>query len=151
MDDRIVIVGCGKVKRDSESLAWLLYDSGYAHLKMTVAILVGQPYIASAKHGLVPPNERVEPYQKSIYELSAAERRELGRQIAADIPDHFDEVLFLAGKKYRNPIIEALDDSFDVINPFESDELGGQGDQQGWLKQAAQDLVDGESLEGVLP
>ena len=144
------MVGCGKVKRDSESLAWLLYDSGYAHLKMTVAILVGQPYIVSAKHGLIPPNERVEPYEKSIYELSAAERRELGRQVAADIPDHYDEVVFLAGKKYRNPIIEALDDSFDVINPFESDELNGQGDQQGWLKDAAQDLVEGKSLEQVL-
>lgn len=144
-------MACGKVKRDRESLAWLLYDSGYAHLKMTVAMLVGQPFIMSAKHGLVPPNERLEPYEKSIYELSAAERRELGRQVAASIPDHFDEVLFLAGKKYRYPVIEALDDGIEVIDPFESDELKGQGDQQGWLKEAAQDLVEGASLEQVLP
>lgn len=144
-------MACGKVKRDRESLAWLLYDSGYAHLKMTVAMLVGQPFIMSAKHGLVPPNERLEPYEKSIYELSAAERRELGRQVAASIPDHFDEVLFLAGKKYRYPVIEALDDGIEVIDPFESDELKGQGDQQAWLKEAAQDLVEGASLKQVLP
>lgn len=151
MDETIVIVGCGSVKEDSKSVAWRLYNSGYADLKMTVAMLVGQPFIMSAKHGLVPPNERLEPYDKSIHKMSAEERRELGQQVAESIPERFERVVFLAGKKYRYPVIDALPEDMEVIDPFESDELGGQGDQQGWMKKAAQELVEGESLEGVLP
>lgn len=132
-------------------MAWRLYNSGYADLKMTLGMLLGHPFIMSAKHGLIAPNERIEPYEKSIHKMSASERRELGRQVAADIPDRYDQVVFLAGKKYRNPVIEALGDGIDVVNPFASDELKGQGDQQGWMKQAAQELVEGASMEGVLP
>jgi len=143
----LVLVGCADGKRDDKTYAWDLYEGDYFAKKMTVGMLAGTPAVLSAEHGYLPVTKRIEPYDLRLSDLSKDERDEWGMEVVDSIPDHFDQIMFLAGAKYRDHVIKYLSDNVEVINPLEG---MGIGSQKGWLKEAAMRLEQGESLDTVL-
>jgi hypothetical protein len=150
MTEKLILVGCGSVKREEKSYSWNLYESDYFQKKMTLAMLMGHPAILSSKHGVVPVNKRIEPYEDNLREKEKYERDSWALQCANDIPDFYDEIVVLAGKTYRNPLQKMLrQKGFTVYSPFESDDIRGNGDQISWCKNKANDIATGnESVLG---
>lgn len=83
---RVVLVGCVKTKRDTPSVAKDLYRSALWRGRRSYAERSRCPwYILSGLHGLVPPEERLEPYNLALADLSRAQRRAWGERVAADL------------------------------------------------------------------
>lgn len=140
---KLVLVGCGQEKNSGKNYPWKLYKNDYFDKKMTVAMLLGQPAILSAKYGYLPVTKRIEPYEEDMREKPKHERESWALQTANDIPDFYDEVIILAGKKYRNPLKSMIEESGKkVYSPFESDDIGGIGDQISWCKSVAESIVN---------
>ena len=68
MIKRLVLVGCGSDKEGKKSYSWRLYKSDYFQKRMTLAMLMGQPAILSAKHGFLRATERIEEYDEDMRE-----------------------------------------------------------------------------------
>ncbi len=69
--------------------------------------------ILSAKYGLLLPDRVIAPYNKTITEMSTAERAAWGESIGQQFDVAFGaygitEVVFLAGKDYREPVAAAF-------------------------------------------
>lgn len=84
-------------------------------------------YILSAKHHLLDPNDRISSYDRTLRELSAAERALWRRTVAATLnalmPCRF---IVLAGELYRHALRDL---------PYEAPLKGqGIGHQLQWLK-----------------
>lgn len=67
-----------------------------------------QIFILSAKHGLLALSEEIEPYDETLNKMKAAQRKEWGSNVYKQMKNKFDientELIFLAGKKYIEPI-----------------------------------------------
>jgi len=69
-------------------------------------------YILSAKHGLVDPDEILEPYDVTLSSMSLRERQEWGTKAFLQfrrVSEDSDRVTFLAGEMYRQPLIPYLE------------------------------------------
>lgn len=91
-------------------------------------------FILSAKHGILHPTQLVEPYDQSLYHLSAPERRQWSeivvKQLIAIAPPP-SEFIMLAGKRYREGIIEPLQKAgYNTTIPLQG---LGIGKQLQWL------------------
>lgn len=61
--------------------------------------------ILSAKHGVLRPDEVIEPYDAQLDDLSHAERQAWGRRVAEQLADVAGQrVLCLAGRSYWEPV-----------------------------------------------
>lgn len=112
----VVLVGCGSKKGTAPARARDLYKgslfvAGMAHADRLVAANPGaRVWILSAKHGLLDPEQVIEPYDKKL-----TQKREIeawgDRAFRALRRDHGDlvRVVILAGGTYADPIAyEAL-------------------------------------------
>lgn len=86
--NRVTLIGCGKLKRPAASLAADLYTGQLFKAAAAHARRLARPWaILSAKHGLLTPGQRVEPYNVAMAELTKAQRAEwssmAGNQLAA--------------------------------------------------------------------
>jgi len=73
-----IVLGCVKTKRGSRLPARELYASPLWNKRRAFAEQSGRPWlILSAKHGLLEPGTKVDPYDVTIPGLSKAARREL--------------------------------------------------------------------------
>lgn len=78
-----VLVGCVATKRPQPMAAKELYDSELFRRRRAYAEASGRPwFIVSGLHGLVDPDEVVEPYERSINDLAGPERAAWARGIA---------------------------------------------------------------------
>ena len=99
------LVACGAGKRAEPAEARILYTSPLFTKSMEyVEKRCNKWYILSAKHGLLNPDQVIAPYEKSLNTKSRAEREGWAAKVWRDlekwlVPD--DEVIMLAGKKYR--------------------------------------------------
>jgi hypothetical protein len=99
------VVACGSAKRPVPAPAAQLYTS---HLFRASAAFVQthatEWVILSALHGIVSPNTVIAPYETSLRDMNAAERkawaRMVQRQLAERYPDT-TEYVTTAGKLYR--------------------------------------------------
>lgn len=87
-------------------------------------------FILSAKHGILYPTQQVEPYDQLLYRLSVAERRRWServvKQLIAIAPPRIEFVI-LAGKRYREGIVEPLlNAGYKVTIPLQGLALGKQ-------------------------
>lgn len=148
-----VLVGCGSDKRDGPCAAKLLYTSGYFKKKREFAELYGDDwYITSAKHHIIHPDEEIEKYDKSLTEMTAAERRSWGSDAADQLRDldweHVDVVVLLMGQLYIEPIEPTLE-TLPVTIGYPFDHTEGNGEQNEWLKkrnQEAKHTAPGEDV-----
>jgi cytoplasmic iron level regulating protein YaaA (DUF328/UPF0246 family) len=134
----IASVSCVKTKQDTAAPAAELYTSDwFRKARRYVEEQADRWFILSAKHGLVQPDEVLEPYEKSMHDMTASERREWASQVVSDLIPHLqthDQLLVLAGRIYRDHVIPAVSGRVkEVVIPMEG---LGIGQQKAWLKKA---------------
>ena len=111
MDDRaITLVACCKPKLGHPALARDLYLSPRFKTFRRLAEQRGRWFILSAKYGLVDPDTVIEPYDKTLTKMPAAERRAWGHRVrdqlaAAGLLE--TPLVSLAGNAYVNPLLAA--------------------------------------------
>jgi len=148
---RLVLVGCGSNKEESKTYSWRLYKSDYFQKRMTLAMLLGHPAILSAKYGFLRATERIQKYDEDMRNKEDHEIQSWALSVANEIPDFYEEIVILAGKKYRNPLQKILEeDGYIVYSPFDSSEIRGIGDQISWCKKAADNIESGDEPNNLL-
>ena len=128
----LVLVGCVKTKRDVGALAKDLYTSDYFVKMRTYAEATGLPwFILSAEHGLISPDEWLEPYERYLPETSRDYRRAWGQKVAAQLEHAVGSLdgLFVdvhAGAAYIDSVEDALQQrGAQVIDQLKGLSLGG--------------------------
>jgi len=110
--NRIYLVSCVKTKLASPALAKDLYISPWFRKARACVEKTGRPWhILSAQYGLVHPDERIRPYEKTLKTMPVAERRTWAGLVLADIEPSLpgvDTVVFFAGESYREFLDPAL-------------------------------------------
>lgn len=128
------LVACGKLKRSTACAAQDLYVGDLFQKARAYAERRGSWAILSAKHGLVLPTARLDPYNQTLIGASPAVRTEwaalVARQLREDFPN-LTEVVFLAGRDYRYPL-EALLSAAGIACSAPMQGLG-LGQQKQWL------------------
>jgi len=118
----IVCVSCTKSKRDEPAQAKNLYDeSHYFRLQREYAKLTGTSWvILSAKHGVVYPDAKLEPYEMYLADQTTEYQQGWGESVARSLRFHNPrKVTMLAGKAYVDDVIPALEaDGMEVLEPL---------------------------------
>jgi hypothetical protein len=123
----LVLVSCGKAKLSHAAPAQQLYTSTLFRLSFEVARRVSsEVYILSAQHGLVSPDQILEPYEQSLQALSP-EGKEAWRQSVLKeiqlVPPR--TVMILAGGLYADGIGQVLSTAgWTVVSPLAGLKLG---------------------------
>ena len=90
----------------------------------------------SALHGLVEPEELIEPYNYTLNGKRKAERQSWAQRTAAVLRKRIpptSRIIFLAGLNYREHLIPLLEDRYSIFSPM----VGlGIGEQLAFLKAA---------------
>jgi len=132
---RVALVACGKRKLGHQAKAKDLYTGTLFKLSIAYAakLEVDRLYILSAKHGLLDPEQVIEPYDKSLKGMPAHDVRLWAAEVVAGLgrvanlqSDHF---IFLASIDYRKYLIPYLQ-SYEA--PLEGMR---QGEQLSFLKR----------------
>lgn len=147
---RIALVGCGSAKVDLEqdetTEARDLYSSNYFGLKREYAeTCCDQWMILSAEHGLLSPYEEIATYDASLKPSSdsyigdyEAGKWSVQTSQSLETFKSFQSIharfIVLAGEDYVKHLESTLGSWSNVEYPFRSDDLGGIGDQMGWLR-----------------
>jgi len=119
---RVTLIQCTDSKRDESAPAKDLYDESRYFRKMRAwARDRRQPwFILSAKHGLVSPNQRLDPYdERGLNEQQAREIADALHRMAVDVVD------VTAGRDYTDPLVPELErQGIDVVNHFAGEKIG---------------------------
>ena len=101
----LYLVSCVKTKLPACAPAKKLYDSDWFRKARAVVEATGRPwYVLSAKHGLVDPHAVIEPYEKTLNDMSKNERTDWSRKVMHALDPNLagvDSVVIFAAKKYR--------------------------------------------------
>ena len=101
----MILIQCVSSKKDETLPARDLYDSTYFESMKRYAEATGEPWaILSAKHGLVAPNETLEPYD--AFGLSETQAVEIATELSNQ---DVEGVELIAGEKYTTPLVPALE------------------------------------------
>lgn len=126
------LVACVGQKLPHAARAGDLYQSDWFRKARTyVAAQGGRWFILSALHGLVAPSRVIEPYNVTLADMSAAERRGWGARVAGQLAAQIGRrtpVVMLAGRLYHSPIADWAGSRATV--PMEG---LGIGQQKAWL------------------
>jgi hypothetical protein len=129
----VVLIACVGEKRDHRARAEDLYVSDLFRKSLAYARKIERAdiFILSAKYGLVHRTEEIDPYDLTLKNMKAAQRKAWSEcvfdQLRARTDVESDHFVFLAGVKYRQYLIPRLR-STEV--PMEG---LGIGDQLHWL------------------
>jgi hypothetical protein len=145
----VALISCVSRKLDVESRAEDLYASDLFEKTLAYARLAkATPYILSAKYGLLGLDDRIETYNETLKEKTVLQRQEWSARVLERLRPLFargDEVLILAGEKYREFLIPAIVDWGVTISvPLEGLSIGNQ------LKWLGNAISDPESLTANL-
>jgi hypothetical protein len=108
---KIVLIACSSRKIGRKARAEELYSSTLFRLGLKYAkhIKADKIFILSAKHGLICLDDEIEPYNETLNEMKIEGRRLWAENVLeqlkkiSDIEN--DEIIFFAGKKYREFLI----------------------------------------------
>ena len=114
-----------------------LYASSWFRKARAYTESTGQPwFILSAQHDLLHPDKIISPYERNLYTMSAANRRQWASRVFAQLEPHLDgvgSVVFLAGNTYRQFLEPSLRTrGLEVSAPMEGLRIG---EQLGWLNK----------------
>ncbi len=133
----IYLVSCVSQKRSQLCAARDLYISDWFIKARRYAESSMCPwYILSAEYGLVPPEQIIAPYERTLNAMRVMDRRlwadRVSRKILEAVPD-LKQVVFLAGKRYREFLTRHLTDrGVKVSIPMEGLRIG---EQLSWLRK----------------
>ena len=137
--DAIYLVSCVAGKRDQPSMAKDLYISTwFLKAKRYVEEKHARWFILSAEYGLVHPDQRIAPYERTLKTMGVDDRRywalRVIEQMDRELPDAGQIVVF-AGQRYREFFMDYLNQRYkDVIAPLSR---LGIGKQLSWFDQVA--------------
>lgn len=127
----VVLVGCANRKKSEASKAQDIYTSPLFRASAAIARKLTHSWgIVSAKHGLLLPDEVIEPYNVALTSLSKAERAAWGKRTCGQIMDKLavqsdDIVVILAGDSYAHALSDRLSDrGILVVEPLRGLSLG---------------------------
>ncbi|MBM4042952.1 MAG: hypothetical protein FJ290_31065 [Planctomycetes bacterium] len=127
----IYLVACVSEKKQGSHAAKDSYDSAWFKKARAYVERQKSPwFILSAEHGLLDPESRIEPYEKTLNEASVAERRAWAARVIPKLREVIqpaDCVVFLAGERYREFLIgEVRRMCAQVLVPMERLAIGRQ-------------------------
>lgn len=132
--DPIYLVACVGQKLDHGAPAAELYQSDWFRKARRYAETIGARwFVLSAAHGLVSPDQFLEPYDVTLRGMSAPQRRVWGAMTARQLqqaigPVHRGPIVFLAGRLYREPLLDLAGDR--AVIPMAGLRIG---EQKAWL------------------
>lgn len=133
----IGLISCVKKKKEVATKAKELYTSSlFIKAKEFAEKKFDKYYILSAKYGLVDPDEVIEPYCITLKNKKIDERKKWAEEVFARFKPLIsidDEIIFLAGKYYR----EFLEIMFDKNGIFHQTPLKNLpiGKQMQWYNK----------------
>jgi len=133
---KIALISCGSKKLNSKAKARDLYIGPLFKYSLNFAELMKPhgTYILSAEHGLLDLDEEIFPYDKSLEDMSALERKSWANftiiQLGQVSDLERDKFILLAGETYRKDLIPRINN---YIIPLEG---LGIGEQLSYLKKA---------------
>jgi len=136
MGKKVALVSCVSKKDDKPRPAKDLYQSHWFKKASAYAKQIGDEwYILSAKYGLLSPKTIISPYDITLNNMKTQERKLWARNVIDQlktIVSPGDEIIFLAGTKYRENLIAPLN----IIGVQISIPMKGLriGEQMSWLK-----------------
>lgn len=107
----IALVGCVASKLPTGAAARDLYISPLFRERRAYAERIANRwYILSALHGLIAPDDYLEPYNLSLKQLNSHQRQAWANRVVSSLDEHEKDlagakVEFLAGADYRHPIL----------------------------------------------
>jgi cytoplasmic iron level regulating protein YaaA (DUF328/UPF0246 family) len=111
---KIVLIACASKKLPYKAKAKEIYNSTLFKLNMEYAKTF-QPddiFILSAKYGLLQLEDEIEPYNKTLNNLPEEEVKLWADRVLAQLSRFVDlakdEIIFLAGEKYRRYLIPKI-------------------------------------------
>jgi len=112
LDDALVLVSCVKTKLDHPAPAKDLYCSAwFGKVRALIEESSADWLVLSALHGLVGPDEIIEPYEVTLNQMRVRARRDWANQVLADLlpkASAYPAVVFFAGQRYREFLEEPL-------------------------------------------
>jgi len=113
---KIVLLSCTKSKLDKPSQAQDLYSASPMFRKTLEYGKSLQPdkmFILSAKHHLIPLTKVLEPYDKTLKEMSSEEKKMWADEVIKqmknqDLNLEKDQFIFLTGSEYMKPLISYI-------------------------------------------
>lgn len=120
----IIVIGCGRHKKKSPTRAKDLYTSERFKRSKSIALNISAPFfVLSAKHGLLEPEQIVEPYDFEISTMGVQEKKLWAESVLMSISKlKVDaKVTVLADKDYALPLINcdiATGGKLRVVAPF---------------------------------
>lgn len=133
----VYLVSCVSRKQERACQARDLYISSlFRKARAYIERSASRWYILSAEHGLVTPEQVIEPYERTLNRMGVADRRAWARRVATELADaepELSRVVFLAGSRYREFLSpHLLDRGVAVSVPMQG---LGIGEQLRWLGQ----------------
>jgi len=125
----IVLISCVSKKLPHMAKAKDLYISSLFKLSLQYAksLNVDGIYILSAKYGLLPLHQEIEPYEQTLNRMSGKERKQWAQGVLAQLRSvadlKNDKFIFFAGEKYREHLVPKIE-KYDV--PLEKLRIGEQ-------------------------
>ena len=109
-----VLIACASRKRGHPCQAADLYQSDLFHKSLQYAEMLRPDgvFILSAKHGLLPLQEEIEPYDLTLNRMSAVDRRAWAERVLRELAEvgdlEQDRFTFLAGSRYRKHLLPRI-------------------------------------------
>ncbi|WP_158666128.1 DUF6884 domain-containing protein [Pseudomonas sp. SWI36] len=120
----IFVIGCGRHKRKSPTPAKDLYTSDRFKRSKSIAKNIGSSFfVLSAKHGLLQPNQLVEPYDVDIGTLDPDTKKQWATEVLQALSElnNGAKVILLAESNYAHPLLllaSELQCNIEIICPF---------------------------------
>ncbi|MCH8155291.1 MAG: hypothetical protein IH786_08520 [Proteobacteria bacterium] len=137
----VYLVSCVSKKRSSTAPAKDLYLSDWFIKARNFVEARGCPwFILSAEHGLIAPDDILDPYEKTLNTMSALDRRRWAEMVLSQMSEKMPKaksVIFLAGQRYREFLVERLrNQGVSVEVPMVGLRIG---EQLAWLRAQTKD------------
>jgi len=133
------LVACSKGKESSRKPSWKLYDSTLFEKSWAAASLVGDPYVMSAKHGIVSVDDRLDPYDETLKTATNKEKIEWAENL--NIPSHYDTFVLFGGRDYVVPIVGTYGDEYEIVDVYEG--CSGNGKQMAKAGEIVETIITG--------
>jgi len=137
------LISCTKSKQDYHCNASEMYQASDLFKKAYSYATKNYDFVAilSAKYGLLFPDDEIEPYDLTLNNMSARQRKEWAEGVFSQMKKRLelkdlDKVFFHAGEKYREHLIPKLR-NFGVSCDTPLKGLG-IGKQKAWYKERCQ-------------
>lgn len=114
MQPRIALVSCVKSKQSVPARALDLYTSPlFRALRGYAEHQADEWFILSAQYGLVHPDQKIAPYEKTLNTMRKNERAVWAEKVMDELTKKLPrkaEIIFLAGVRYREDLVPLLRD-----------------------------------------